>query len=199
VRNRPAQRLANCSPVAQAIACSLILARELAFRNKIPTLGRFLVSRRFAEVCFIGTWATMQKPNHCSKKLWIFFRKPSPGRTPGDRPTKLAQAGAELGRIDKTIHALTYIDDETKRRRILVQLNRLLEICLKPVFCSVAPQRPNTGRKCSSQGINVIAGGSKCMEHLYKASLPEKSSKFDLYIQHIVPAPSRGHKIRDWV
>jgi hypothetical protein len=42
----------------------------------------------------------------------------------GDRPTKLAQAVAELGRIDKTIHILTSIDDETKRRRTLIQLNR---------------------------------------------------------------------------
>ncbi len=41
-----------------------------------------------------------------------------------DRPTKLAQAVAELGRIDKTIHALTFIDDENKRRRTLTQLNR---------------------------------------------------------------------------
>lgn len=41
-----------------------------------------------------------------------------------DRPTKLAQAIAELGRIDKTIHGLTYIDDEPKRRRTLTQLNR---------------------------------------------------------------------------
>jgi TnpA family transposase len=41
-----------------------------------------------------------------------------------DRPTKLAQAVAELGRIDKTIHALTYIADENKRRRTLTQLNR---------------------------------------------------------------------------
>jgi TnpA family transposase len=41
-----------------------------------------------------------------------------------DRPTKLAQAVAELGRIDKTMHALTYIDDETKRRRTLYQLNK---------------------------------------------------------------------------
>ena len=41
-----------------------------------------------------------------------------------DRPTKLAQAVAELGRIDKTIHALTYINDENKRRRTLTQLNR---------------------------------------------------------------------------
>lgn len=41
-----------------------------------------------------------------------------------DRPTKLAQAVAELGRIDKTIHALNYIDDEAKRRRTLIQLNR---------------------------------------------------------------------------
>lgn len=41
-----------------------------------------------------------------------------------DHPTKLAQAVAELGRIDKTIHALTFIDDESKRRRTLTQLNR---------------------------------------------------------------------------
>jgi TnpA family transposase len=41
-----------------------------------------------------------------------------------DRPTKLAQAVAELGRIAKTIHCLTYLDDETKRRRTLTQLNR---------------------------------------------------------------------------
>jgi TnpA family transposase len=41
-----------------------------------------------------------------------------------DRPTRLAQAVAELGRIDKRLHALNYIDDETKRRRILQQLNK---------------------------------------------------------------------------
>lgn len=41
-----------------------------------------------------------------------------------DRPTRLAQAVGELGRIDKTIHGLTYIDDESKRRRTLTQLNR---------------------------------------------------------------------------
>lgn len=42
----------------------------------------------------------------------------------GDRPTKLAQAVAEIGRIDKTIHLLTSINDESKRRRTLTQLNR---------------------------------------------------------------------------
>jgi TnpA family transposase len=42
----------------------------------------------------------------------------------GDRPTKLAQAVATLGRIDKTLHILTYIDDEAVRRRVLLQLNR---------------------------------------------------------------------------
>jgi hypothetical protein len=44
------------------------------------------------------------------------------GRMTG--PPKLAQAVAELGRIEKTIHSLTYIDDESKRRRTLTQLNR---------------------------------------------------------------------------
>jgi TnpA family transposase len=42
----------------------------------------------------------------------------------GDRPTRLAQALAEFGRIDKTLHSLTYIDDENRRRATLTQLNR---------------------------------------------------------------------------
>ena len=40
-----------------------------------------------------------------------------------DRPTRLAQAIAEIGRIDKTIHTLNFIDDETRRRSTLLQLN----------------------------------------------------------------------------
>jgi TnpA family transposase len=35
-----------------------------------------------------------------------------------------AKAVAEFGRIDKRIHYLTYIDDETKHRRTMRQLNR---------------------------------------------------------------------------
>lgn len=42
----------------------------------------------------------------------------------GDRPTRLAQALAEFGRIEKTLHILRYIDDESFRRAILRQLNR---------------------------------------------------------------------------
>ena len=42
----------------------------------------------------------------------------------GDRPTRLAQAVAEFGRIDKTLHSLSYLDDEDRRRAILLQLNR---------------------------------------------------------------------------
>ena len=42
----------------------------------------------------------------------------------GDRPTRLAQAIAEFGRIEKTLHTLMYIDDEAMRRRTLTQLNR---------------------------------------------------------------------------
>jgi TnpA family transposase len=42
----------------------------------------------------------------------------------GNKPTRLAQAIAEFGRIDKTLHTLTYIDDEVKRRDTLTQLNR---------------------------------------------------------------------------
>jgi hypothetical protein len=42
----------------------------------------------------------------------------------GDQPTRLAQAIAEYGRIDKTLHTLRYIDDGGKRRGTLIQLNR---------------------------------------------------------------------------
>jgi TnpA family transposase len=41
----------------------------------------------------------------------------------GDKPTRLAQAIAEVGRIDKTIHMLNYINDESCRRSTLMQLN----------------------------------------------------------------------------
>ncbi len=42
----------------------------------------------------------------------------------GDRPTRLAQAIAEFGRVEKTLHSLNMLDDETKRRSTLGQLNR---------------------------------------------------------------------------
>lgn len=41
-----------------------------------------------------------------------------------ERPTRLARALEELGRIIKTLYLLAYIDDEAYRRRILTQLNR---------------------------------------------------------------------------
>lgn len=41
-----------------------------------------------------------------------------------DRPTKLARALEEWGRVVKSLYLLSYIDDESYRRRILVQLNR---------------------------------------------------------------------------
>lgn len=41
-----------------------------------------------------------------------------------DRPTRLARALQELGRMVKTLYLLRYVDDEGYRRRILVQLNR---------------------------------------------------------------------------
>jgi TnpA family transposase len=42
----------------------------------------------------------------------------------GDRPTRLAQAITEFGRIEKTLYSLNMLDDETKRRGTLSQLNR---------------------------------------------------------------------------
>ena len=41
-----------------------------------------------------------------------------------DRPSSLAQAIIDAGRINKTLYLLNYEDDEDYRRRILTQLNR---------------------------------------------------------------------------
>lgn len=41
-----------------------------------------------------------------------------------DRPSSLAQAIMDAGRINKTLYLLNYVDDEDYRRRILTQLNR---------------------------------------------------------------------------
>ena len=41
----------------------------------------------------------------------------------GGRPTTLARAIGEVGRIAKTLHLLSYADDELYRRRIQTQLN----------------------------------------------------------------------------
>lgn len=42
----------------------------------------------------------------------------------GENPSTLANGLAELGRIAKTLFLLAYLDDESYRRRILLQLNR---------------------------------------------------------------------------
>lgn len=41
-----------------------------------------------------------------------------------DKPSNLAKAIIDAGRINKTLYLLNYIDDEDYRRRILTQLNR---------------------------------------------------------------------------
>jgi len=55
-----------------------------------------------------------------------------------DRPTRLAQALAELGRIIKTEYLLAFIDDEAYRRRILIQLNRGESATGSPAWSSMA-------------------------------------------------------------
>lgn len=42
----------------------------------------------------------------------------------GQKPSTIAKAIGELGRIAKTLYLLNYVDDEAYRRRILTQLNR---------------------------------------------------------------------------
>ena len=42
----------------------------------------------------------------------------------GKKPSTIAKAIGELGKIAKTLYLLNYVDDEAYRRRILTQLNR---------------------------------------------------------------------------
>jgi TnpA family transposase len=42
----------------------------------------------------------------------------------GKKPSTLAKAIGELGRVAKTLYLLNYVDDEAYRRRLLTQLNR---------------------------------------------------------------------------
>ena len=42
----------------------------------------------------------------------------------GQKPSTIAKAIGELGKITKTLYLLNYVDDEAYRRRILTQLNR---------------------------------------------------------------------------
>ena len=42
----------------------------------------------------------------------------------GKKPSTIAKAIGELGKITKTLYLLNYVDDEAYRRRILTQLNR---------------------------------------------------------------------------
>ncbi|SIY29273.1 TnpA transposase [Shigella sonnei] len=56
--------------------------------------------------------------------LWCFFNLFGVLIPIDERPSGLTQAIIEVGRINKTLYLLNYIDDEDYRRRILTQLNR---------------------------------------------------------------------------
>ncbi len=59
-----------------------------------------------------------------------------------ERPSGLTQAIIEVGRINKTLYLLNYIDDEDYRRRILTQLNREKAAMLLPeLFVTVRKVR----------------------------------------------------------
>jgi TnpA family transposase len=74
----------------------------------------------------------------------------------GDRPTRLAQALAEFGRIEKTLHTLTYIDDESKRRATLTQLNRGEGRTAWPAPCSMANAASFASATAKARRINSV-------------------------------------------
>ena len=106
-----------------------------------------------------------------------------------DRPTKLARALEELGRLIKTLYLLHFIGDEAYRRRILVQLNRgegrhqLARVVFhgkrgehparpdRPRRTQAAPRSHNRGRrelKCSFGSVASVMGlwssSSECIQ-----------------------------------
>ena len=82
----------------------------------LNSLARHRVSLR----PLVRHWEDMLRLAGSLKLAGVVHADPSSG----ERPTKLAQAVAALGRIEKTLHILTYIDEEAVRRRVLLQLNR---------------------------------------------------------------------------
>ncbi|SRY39332.1 putative transposase [Escherichia coli] len=58
------------------------------------------------------------------QKGMISLSPPTICNSASERPSGLTQAIIEVGRINKTLYLLNYIDDEDYRRRILTQLNR---------------------------------------------------------------------------
>jgi TnpA family transposase len=109
----------GCSAIGSALALRTSAVQDTG-RWSLNGIARHRINTKL----IAEHWDDLSGWRDRSSSAW--FRLPSVMRTLqiADRPTKLAQAVAELGRIDKTIHALTYIDDEAKRRRILNQLNK---------------------------------------------------------------------------
>ena len=99
-------RFWRIDPVADYGLLNSISTHQLALKKITPhwdDMLRLVGSLKLGMVPAIGIMRTLQV---------------------GDQPTGLAKAIAEYGRADKTIHTLTYIDDEAKRRATLTQLNR---------------------------------------------------------------------------
>jgi hypothetical protein len=80
----------------------------------------------------------------------------------GDLPTKTRPSGCRTRSHRQNHSCLTYIDDESKRRRTLNQLNRGERKPLKRVFCSIAPDYPRSSR--NRRLLNLI--GRASLSHL---------------------------------
>ena len=94
-------RFWRIDPKADYGALNAVSAHHLSMRKLAPhwdDMLRLAASLKLGRVPATGIMRTLQV---------------------GDRPTRLSQAIAEFGRIDKTLHMLTYIDDDAKRRATL--------------------------------------------------------------------------------
>ncbi len=82
------------------------------------------MARVSADIALISDF--IQNPPQADRKVRAAHFRAGPVRH-GSRcwsTSPLGRAVAELGRISKTLYLLTYLDDDSYRRRILTQLNR---------------------------------------------------------------------------
>ena len=115
----------------------------------------------------------------------------------GGRPTALARALAEVGRISRTIAILDYVTNPVQRRRILVQLNRqeTRHQLARDVFHGrrghvYQPYRPGQEQQLGALGLvtNVLTlWNSGYMDHAVEHLRSEGTDIADEDLEHLSP------------
>ena len=104
-----------------------------------------------------------------------------------DRPTRLARALQELGRLVKTLYLLRFIDDASYRRRILVQLNRGEAVTSSPASSSMAS---------GASSANATARARRPARRAWARGQPRRALEHDLHGCGGRQLRAEGHEVR---